>query len=110
MNMQTAIRKPVVFANGETISIQGSAFHYSVPRKTGEGPFSRVEVGNSTMKLPSRWNVYAEEGGHFDNVSLQVYAWVPVVLVHELIKSNGGIVSGECPPLQLDTYNNTPVN
>jgi hypothetical protein len=110
MNTQNAIRKPVVFANGESISIQGSAFHYSIPRKTGVGPFKMVEVGNTTMKLPSRWNVFAEEGGHMGDLDLQVYAWVPVVLVHELIKSNGGIVSGDCPPLALDTYNDRPVN
>lgn len=108
MNMLKAIRKPVTFANGESISIQGSEFHYSVPRETGEGPFSMVEVGNSTMTLPSRWERYAEFGGANDN--LRVYPYVPAVLVHELINSKGGIVSGECPPLKLDTYNTVPVN
>ena len=99
-----AFLEPVTFGNGENISIQGSEFHYCSPRTTGADSYRSVEVGNTTMKLPSRWNVYKDDDG-FGSLGLTVYACVPAVLVHELIKSNGGIVSGECPPLQLDTYN-----
>lgn len=104
--MDFIFREPVTFANGETISIQASRAHYCTPRNN-EGPYTTVEVGNTRhIELPSRWNVYAEP---YDGTGFTVYNWVPAVLVHELIRSKGGIVSGEIPPLALDTYNNAPV-
>lgn len=97
----------VVFGDGDVLSIQASSVHYCVPRKTDATSYKSVEVGNvANIELPSRWNRWKQTSeSEFD-----VFPYVPVVLVHELIKSKGGIVAGDCPPLELDNYNNRPVN
>lgn len=98
-------RDHVEFADGDILSIQAGDAMYCTPRKDFAEVYTTVEVGNvNHIKLPSRWNVYAED---YDGTDFMVYCWVPAVLVHELIKSKGGIIDGEIPPLAVDTYNQT---
>lgn len=103
--METAkFREKVTLGTGEELSIQASTFMYSTPRDN-TGPYTSVEVGVwDKCELPSRWDVYKDSYSGDRGPDLVVYAFVPVVLVRELIQSRGGIVSGECPPLATTTY------
>lgn len=80
------VNKHVVCADGFSVSIQASHSHYCEPRQD-EGPWIEVELGFPNMPVPSldRW----ADG---DPETADVYAWVPVGVVEELIASHGGAV------------------
>lgn len=77
----------VVCKDGFTISIQASAIHYCVPRKTGDIEYERVELG-----YPSAEDDLIKEYTEFDNYTDTVYGYVPVEVVDKLLEKHGGIV------------------
>jgi len=87
----------VHFNNGGSISIQASHTHYCEPRDN-EGPYSEVEVAYPTKgtKYPKSLLNYS------DTPDEPVFAYVPSHIVADIIVMNGGIKSGEVPPLTSD--------
>jgi hypothetical protein len=92
-------RPRLICADGYSISVQASAFHYSTPRENlPEWHWSRfecVEVGypedaqGTRIAMPDDWLGYADNpsaGPHSD-----VFAWVPVQLVAEWVQAHGGL-------------------
>lgn len=92
----------IYFNNGGDISIQSSSFDYCEPRDD-QGPYTEMELGypgRGTMITNSLLE-YAEgrhSGEDFDQYKT-VYPYVPVSVIKELIGANGGIKSGELPPM-----------
>ena len=76
----------VTCGDGTTLSVQASHAHYCKPR-TDQGPYSHVEVGYPSVPPPETWEQYAD--GAFPS---DVYAYVPVELVHKFIVAHGGEV------------------
>jgi hypothetical protein len=98
----------IYFNNGGDISVQASRFHYSTPRDD-QGPYTHVELGYPSRgtKITDSFLKYAEDssrydGGDFDPYNT-VYGYVPLSVIKELIDANGGIKSGELPPME-DEY------
>jgi hypothetical protein len=95
----------VEFNNGGKVSIQASSTHYSEPRND-EGPYNRVEIGYPTRntRIPKSMLRFIEQGlnyredGELDPYD-NVYPYVPASIVRKLIQMNGGVKSGEVPPL-----------
>jgi hypothetical protein len=89
------IAKKTTLADGVTLSIQASRFHYSAPR-SDVGPYFKVEVGyikndkGEQIAPPDEWRIYSD-GSEFPN---DVYAYIPTKLVEEFIKSHGGVKEG----------------
>lgn len=79
-----------VCADGTSLSIQASQFHYCTPRDD-QGPYTKKEVGfifdaaGQQMAPPESWAEYAD--GDFPS---DVYGWVPVDLIEEFIVAHGG--------------------
>ena len=46
------------------------------------------------LRVPSAWNELRE---HREGGGSTVYPYVPIAIVHALIRENGGMVSGEMP-------------
>ena len=88
------ICKVVCLENGGNLSVQASETHYCIPRNN-TGPYTCVEVGYPTgVKLPDSWKEYAERWDEdADWRKSDVFAYVPVELVRELILEN-------CPKLR----------
>lgn len=94
----------VYFNNGGDVSIQASRTHYSHPRDNF-GPYTEMELGypSRDTQIPESMLRYIdplnedEEGkpDPYDNV----YGYVPVSVIKELIELNGGVKSGEVPPM-----------
>lgn len=88
------IAAKTTLADGVSLSIQASAFHYSIPREN-VGPYAAVEVGfiedkkRKPVTPPRTWKQYAD--GSFPN---DVYGYVPVALVERFIKRHGGVKKG----------------
>jgi hypothetical protein len=72
----------VVCADGSTMSVQASKFHYCTPR-SDFGPYTHVEVWY--CKGPKQW----EEYGYGDGS--EPYVFVPIELVAEEIDRRGGM-------------------
>lgn len=89
------IRKPVVCADGFTISIQASSAHYSTPRAKARA-YKACELG-----YPSEPDDLIKEYADGENYTDTVYGWVPAKVIQALLEKHGGIVSGECPQLDL---------
>ena len=83
-------------ADGFNMSVQASRYNYCSPRDN-TGPWDSVEVGH-----PSAYELclmpYAEEPGRPTET---VYGYVPNKLVHSIIETHGGLVSGEVPPMPV---------
>ena len=90
------LRESVVCADGYTISIQASEYHYCVPRTNDAKEYGACELGfpNQPDELI---NEYAEDSDYTSTV----YAYVPAEVIQALLEKHGGIVSGECPPLRI---------
>jgi hypothetical protein len=95
----------IEFNNGGKVSIQASSTHYSEPRND-EGPYNRVEIGYPTRntRIPKSMLRFIEQGlNHREDGELDpydnVYPYVPASIVRKLIQMNGGVKSGEVPPL-----------
>ena len=70
----------ITCADGSTLSVQATAGHYCTPRND-VGPYTHVEVGYPTGKIPDWWD-------DSDNVM----GYVDVELVIDHINSCGGVV------------------
>jgi len=90
--------KRVVCAYGFSISIQAGDGKYSVPRFDSASSFTQVELGFPNRLCPFIYQ-YAEDKQDYTG---SIYPYVPAKIVDTMIKGHGGIVSGECPPLDLD--------
>jgi hypothetical protein len=84
------IHKQIVCTDGFTISVQASKNHYCTPRDN-KGPYSAVELGFPNRTLPKHF----EEYGDGDELDSQVFGYVPVELVNELINQHGGVDFGQ---------------
>lgn len=76
----------IVCADGTTLSVQAGSMLYSTPR-SNRGPYSAVEVGFPSSPPPSTWDEYAS--------GPDIWAYVPIELVHFYIAGHGGIDYGK---------------
>ena len=79
----------VVCRNGFSVSIQASSGHYCTPRSS-YGPWETVELGYPSSHPGRRIAAYGEcmsSSWPTDTV----YAYVPVRLVHDLLRKHGGV-------------------
>ena len=83
------IRPAMECADGFTISVQASDFHYCSPRTSGADQYENVELGFPNMEDPIIKD-YAEDP---DDLTHTVYGYVPIKLVNKLIEKHGGIVN-----------------
>lgn len=83
---QPAMTKKVECADGFTMSVQASGFHYSSPREN-TGPYIKVEVGFPSEK-PKFFAEFAEQDEDYIDT---VYGYVPVELVEQEIEFHGGL-------------------
>lgn len=75
--------RPRIFCNdGFSLSVQAGKYHYCTPRDN-YGPYTAVEVGFPSGPVPATWQDYSDG----DNV----YGYVPIEMVAELIVSHGGV-------------------
>ena len=79
-------------ADGFSMSVQASAFHYCTPRES-EGPWCRVEVGFPTAREEALMQ-WMEDWGDTDPVEA-VYAYVPIEVVAQVIVDHGGFATPE---------------
>jgi hypothetical protein len=91
-------RKRVVFNNGGSISMQASNMNYSNPQDN-EGPYNSIELG-----YPSKGTELPQDVlDHWENINndphTSIFAYVPAEAIKKLIDANGGIKSGDVPPL-----------
>ena len=83
------IRPSMECADGFTISVQASDFHYCSPRISGADQYENVELGFPNMEDPIIKD-YAEDP---DDLTHTVYGYVPIKVVNKLIEKHGGIVN-----------------
>lgn len=92
----------IFFNNGGSVSVQASKGHYCHPRND-EGPYSEMEVG-----FPSEGTIVPDEimqhlDGNIDAEDFDkhksVYGYVPVSIIKMMVDANGGIKTGELPPM-----------
>lgn len=81
--------KAVRCADGFSVSIQASVFHYCTPRATVPySQYSAYELG-----YPSEGDDLIEEYAETpDRPPRSIYAWVPREVVAQLVEKHGGIV------------------
>ncbi len=93
------VRKRVVCADGFSLSVQASDFHYCDPRAEDADAYEAVEVGYPSEKEPLLTG-YIEVPSMIDRLpaTRQVYPYVPSRLVRAIILLHGGMVEGELPP------------
>ena len=111
--------KRVYFNNGGNISIQASRTAYSEPRDNF-GPYTEMELGypskdtvlpESVLKYVEQSATYNDDGSYNGNDPYNsVYPYVPSSVVKELIQANGGIKSGELPPMSDETIEDEPMD
>lgn len=82
----SAIRRAVQCADGFSMSVQASRFHYCNPRQD-DGPWCEVEIGFPSQAEEMIMS-YAEDR---ENPTETVYGYVPVELVDAVIGRHGGI-------------------
>ena len=86
------ICKRIVFVNGESVSIQAGALHYSSPRENSVSgsysDYSEFELGFPSVKPTDEIMQYAEDQ---ENPTNTIYAYVPVQLIVDWINENGGL-------------------
>ena len=87
----------VVCADGFSISIQAGYGSYCLPRLDGARKYSKLELGCPNRPCPFIYK-FAETSGDYTE---SIYPYVPAKVVDAMIRGHGGIVSGECPPLDL---------
>jgi hypothetical protein len=73
-------------ADGLTLSVQASAFHYCTPRETGAHPYQSVEVGFPSERIEALMP-YAEDA---EAPTETVYGYVPVEVVNQIVTEHGG--------------------
>lgn len=93
------IRRRVVCADGFSLSVQASDFHYCDPRVEDADAYDEVEVGYPSEEEPFLMK-YIEAPSRIETSppTKQVYPYVPSRLVRAVIELHGGMVEGELPP------------
>lgn len=86
--------KRITCADGATVSVQASEYHYCTPRGN-EGPYTEIEAGFPSVPPPESWLAFSD--GDSDPTQT-VYGYMPVALVAEFVAAHGGMVDGELPP------------
>lgn len=77
----------LVCADGFELSVQASSGHYCEPREDGCRYYTAFEVGYPTSEEPLLLP-YAEDAS---NPTDTVYGWVPVSVIHKVVKAHGGV-------------------
>lgn len=92
MNLRKFLSRPsfwnrprIICADGFSLSVQASDFHYCVPQDS-YGPWTHVEIGFPS-DIPEGIMEYAEKP---ENPTETVYKRVPIELVEALIEKHGG--------------------
>lgn len=82
--------KALVLADGTTLSVQASNFHYCQPRIDIEdySQYAEFEIGYPSVKIDEIMPYVEDE----ENPTDTVYAWVPKAVIEHLIESRGGVV------------------
>ena len=83
------IRPCMKCADGFSISVQASEFHYCKPRVNKADNYESVELGLPNAVEPLIME-YAENP---DDPTKTVYGWVPVEIVDKVIEKHGGIIN-----------------
>lgn len=86
--------KHVKCADGATVSIQASEYHYCTPRDN-DGPYTHIEAGYPSVAPPDSWMEFCEDS---NTPTETVYGYMPVSCVAEFVAAHGGMVDGELPP------------
>ena len=88
------LRSRVFFRNGSSISMQASNKHNCIP-KDDEGPYKSIELGfpQGGIKLPEDFDNFRQ-----DDMSSNIFSFVPASEVVKIIEMNNGVKSGEVPP------------
>ena len=95
------IRKPVVCADGFTVSIQASKAHYCSPRTTNAEKYTHCELGFPS-EADDLIKEYVDSIGDEIDYTDAVYGYVPAKVIRLLIAKHGGMTQGECPPLDIN--------
>lgn len=90
-------RLPVECADGYSVSIQASEYHYCVPRTNDAKEYGACELG-----FPNQPDELINEWACEHDYTKTVYPYVPAEVIQALLEKHGGIVSGECPPLRIE--------
>ncbi len=85
-------------ADGFSMSVQAHDHSYCIPRRGGQPLYTSVEVGFPSQLEPLLMPYVDGDPTEIGNATEQVYGYVPVELVREVIEKHGGMVSGEVPP------------
>lgn len=86
----TDVILPMVCADGLTLSVQASKFHYCTPRDS-IGPWDAVEVGFPSEQIEALMP-YAEDP---DDPTGTVYGYVPLSVVAGVIAQHGGFAKDD---------------
>lgn len=81
----------VICADGYSVSVQASRYHYCRPRVDDAETYTAVELGFPNMPDELIYE-YAEGSGSVDYTDT-VYGYVPVEVVDALIEKHGGIAN-----------------
>jgi hypothetical protein len=81
------INKPIKCADGFTMSVQASAYHYCSPRITGLTIYNNYEIGYPSEAEPLLMP-YAEDAEHPTDT---VYGYVPMQVLADVIAKHGGV-------------------
>lgn len=79
--------KAITCADGFTVSVQASEYHYCSPRESGAWPYASFEVGYPSAKERTLMK-YAEDKSRPTDT---VYGWVPASVIEKIIIKHGGI-------------------
>ena len=90
-----AFFKRCVCADGFSMSVQANDGAYCEPRMSGASRYLSVEVGYPSDKEPL---LMLWIDGDDSDPTGNVYGYVPVTVVRQVIEKHGGLASGEVPP------------
>ena len=85
------VAPPIQTADGERISVQGSYFHYCIPR-ADEAVWTHVECGFPTFRPSDAMMEFAEDA---ENPQYTVYPYTPIEVVVDEINVHGGVRDDE---------------
>jgi len=83
--------KGIQCADGFTVSLQASKYHYCYPREDDCVEYYEVEIGFPS-EVEELWLEYAEQP---EEPTGTVYGYVPVELVLQVLNEHGGVVISE---------------
>jgi len=87
-------RQEIICADGFKMSVQASRTHYCTPRINGiENKYTEVEIGYPSRQEPLL-KKYADSNG--------IYAYVPAIVVYNVLQKHGGMIGGELPYLDIE--------